>query len=78
MKSKQLSPQQEAEAKLLAEKIESKIKEKILQIARDAVATPDHQLLGPGEFALRDHMHEMAATILETEINERKKGVPTS
>lgn len=75
MNARQLTPQQEAEAILLAEKIEMKIKDKIREIARDAVATPDHQLLGPGEFALREHVHEIAATILETHINDRKKGV---
>jgi len=76
MNARQLTPQQEAEADLLAKKIEHRIKDKIREIARDAVATPDHELLGSGEFALRDHVHEIAATILETHINDRKKGVP--
>ena len=76
MKSIQLTPQQETEAALLAETIELKIKEEIRKISRETVVTPDHELLGPGEFALRDRIHKIAAIILETQINDRKKGVP--
>jgi hypothetical protein len=54
----------------------------LLQIARreaarfgELIATsPDNQLLGKTEFALRDLLHQVGAAFLAAALNERKKG----
>ncbi len=46
----------------------------VRRIAEAAVLKRDDELLGPGEFDLRDKMLRAACHILEATINDRKKG----
>jgi len=52
--SEPLSPELEAKAQELAERIRSRSAESILEMARKLVATSDNTLFGDTEFALRD------------------------
>jgi hypothetical protein len=69
-----LTPQQEADAQRLADRLMARTREEVLQMARLLVAKPDEQLLGATEFQLRDRAHKLAAHALETALKERKKG----
>jgi hypothetical protein len=69
-----LNPEQEAEAQRLAAIIGKKAQEEALQMARILVSKPDHRLLGATEFEIRDRAHKLAASAIETALNERKKG----
>lgn len=68
-----LTPEQEAEAQRLAAIVGKKAQEEALQMMRIMVSKPDHQLLGPTEFEIRDRAHQLAAHAIETVLNERKK-----
>ena len=50
------------------------IEDDVRQIARSLVSRRDSELLGPGEFDLRDRVLKAASHILEAAINDRKKG----
>jgi hypothetical protein len=69
-----LTPEQEAEARRLAELVGKKIQEEALQMCRLMASRPNHQLLGAVEFEMRDRAHKVAAEIIQTALNERKKG----
>jgi hypothetical protein len=69
-----LTPEQEAEAKRLAETILTKTRDELLQIARLLVSKRDDQLFGETEFQVRDLVHRIGAGALEAAVNERKKG----
>ena len=69
-----LSFEQEAEARRLADIVGKKVQEEALQMCRLMVSKPDHQLLGAAEFQMRDRAHALAATVIQTALNERKKG----
>jgi hypothetical protein len=70
----ELSAEQEAEAQRLADTIALKTKEDLLRITRLMVSKKDHELLGQTEFEVRDLVHEIGARVIETAVNERKKG----
>lgn len=69
-----LTPEQEAEAQRLAAIIGKRAQEEALLMARILASKPDNKLLGPTEFEIRDRAHKLAASALETALNERKKG----
>ena len=69
-----LTPEQEAEARRLAELIAAKAHEELLQVMRLLVSKRDDQLFGETEFQVRDLVHRLGAHALETAVNERKKG----
>jgi len=69
-----LTPEQEAQAQRLAAIIGKKAQEEALYMARLLVSKPDHKLLGATEFEIRDRAHKLAASAIETALNERKKG----
>jgi hypothetical protein len=69
-----LTPEQEAEARRLAELVSKKIQEEALQMCRLMASKPNHQLLGAVEFEMRDRAHKIAADVIQTAVNERKKG----
>ena len=69
-----LTPEQEAEARRLAEIIVQKTQVEALQMARLLVSTPDHELLGATEFEIRERVHRIGAVAIETAVNQRKKG----
>ncbi len=46
-----------------------------LRTLADLLASkPDHQLLGPTEFEVRDHVHKIGAKAFQAALDERKKG----
>jgi hypothetical protein len=69
-----LTPEQEAEAQRLAAIIGKKAQEEALHMARILASKPNAQLLGATEFEIRDRAHKLAASAIETALNERKKG----
>ena len=69
-----LTPEQEAEAQLLADIIVQKTKVEALQMARLLVSKPDHEMLGATEFEIRERVHKIGAVAIETAVNQRKKG----
>jgi len=73
-----LTAEQEAEAQRLAVLIGQKVQAEALRMARLLVSKPDGQLLGATEFELRDRAHAFAAGVLETAVNQRKKGGTSS
>lgn len=44
------------------------------EMAKAIVSKRDNELLGPGEFDLRDRVLKAACHVLETVVNDRKKG----
>lgn len=44
------------------------------EMAKAIVSKRDHELLGPGEFDVRDRVLKAACHVLEAAINDRKKG----
>jgi hypothetical protein len=69
-----LTPEQEAQAQRIAAVIVKKAQEEALHMARIMASKPDDQLLGATEFQIRDRCHQLGAQIMETALNERKKG----
>lgn len=73
----ELSADQEALAQDIYGKIRVTMDEELLAMARLMASQPDEELLGRGEFALRDRLNQVGARVLETSVNERaKKGIP--
>jgi predicted GNAT family N-acyltransferase len=72
----ELSADQEALAQRVFENLRVTMDEEVLAMARLMASQPDDELLGRGEFALRDRLQRVGAKVLETAVNERaKKGV---
>lgn len=44
------------------------------EVAKAILSRRDHELLGPGEFDLRDRVFKAACHVLEAALNDRKKG----
>ena len=74
MKNIVLTAEQEAEAQHVAAIIAKRAQEETLLMVRILMSKPDSQLLGPSEFEIRDRAHQFAANVIETVLNERKKG----
>ena len=68
-----LSAEQEADAQRIYEKLRATMDAELLAMARLMAGQPDGELLGRGEFALRDKLNEVGAKVLETAANERAK-----
>ena len=68
--------QQEQEAQRLADNLMEQMASEVLDMARGIVARPDHELLGKGEFAVREHVMRMGSQALESAVNDRKKNLP--
>ena len=71
MNRRELSSQQEADAQALAAKIHEQMFEDVLKMARGLVGREDHELLGAGEFEVRDRVHQMGAKAIETAYGAR-------
>lgn len=69
-----LSPEQQAEADRIKQRLLAAIEDEIQGIAELLASQPDHHLLGPTEFAVRDRVLKIGAKAIETALNERKKG----
>ena len=70
----ELTAEQEAEAKRLAEIIAAKAREEALLLARLLVSKSAPEMLGATEFEVRERVHRIGAFALQTALNERKKG----
>ena len=75
----ELTSDQEADAELIYERIRAKVDGQVREMARLMASKPNNEILGPGEFELRDRLNEVGVSVLEATLNERaKKGVPSS
>ncbi len=70
----QLTPEQEAEAHALYERLQEAFDHEARQLARLMASKDDRHLLGATEFEVRDHVHRLGAEVLATALRERKKG----
>jgi hypothetical protein len=68
-----LTPEQEAEAQTLCQRLKSAFEREALQLARLLASKDDRHLLGGTEFEVRDHVHRLGAQVLEAVLQERKK-----
>jgi hypothetical protein len=68
-----LSPEQEAEAQVVFQRLKSVFEREALQLARLMASKEDRQVLGRTEFEVRDHVHRLGAQVLESVLQERKK-----
>jgi hypothetical protein len=69
-----LTPEQEAQAQRLTDLVMTRTREEVLQMNRLLLSKPDRELLGATEFEIRDRVHTIGARVMETALNERKKG----
>jgi hypothetical protein len=63
-----------AESERLVGLVMEAIEDDIRQMAEAIVSRRDDELLGPGEFDLRERVLKAACHILETALKDRKKG----
>ena len=70
----QLTTEQEAQAKRIAEIVGQKVQDEALQMARLLVSKPDQEFFGKTEYEIRDRVHRIGACAIETALQERKKG----
>lgn len=68
-----LTPEQEAEAQVLFQRLKAAFEREALQLARLMASKEDRQLLGGTEFEVRDQVHRLGAQVLETTLQARKK-----
>ena len=69
-----LTPEQEAEARRIEARLLELIRGDLRELAEMLASTPDRQLLGQAEFAVRDRVHRIGARALETSLAGRKRG----
>jgi hypothetical protein len=69
-----LTPEQEAEAQALFQRLKTAFEDEALQLARLMASKDDRHLLGATEFEVRDRVHRLGAHVLQTALAERKKG----
>lgn len=73
----ELTQEQEALAQRIYQRLQAKLNEELLAMARLMASKADHEIFGKGEFELRDKLNQVGATIVAEAANERsKKGVP--
>lgn len=73
----ELTEEQEKLAQRIYQRLQAKMDEELLAMARLMAAKADHEIFGKGEFELRDKLNQVGATIVAEAANERsKKGVP--
>lgn len=71
-----LTPDQEAEAQALFQRLKRAFEREALSLARLMASKEDSQVLGRTEFEVRDQVHRLGAQVLETVLQERKKRIP--
>lgn len=70
-----LTPEEEAAAERIYQSLKDKVDQQLKNMARMMAAKKPHELLGRGEFELRDLLLDVGANVLETATNECvKKG----
>ena len=67
-----LSPEQERQAQALAARIRAAVDGDILELARLLVSKPEHEVFGETEFQVRDLVHHLGATALQTHLAGKK------
>jgi len=72
MLSAALSPEQEAEAKILEAKVQKAIQTEIADLARLMVSKSDRELFGLTEFQVRDIVLRIGAKVYEEHLREKK------
>jgi len=72
MLSAALSPEQEAEAKILEAKVQKAIQTEIADLARLMVSKSDRELFGLTEFQVRDLVLRVGAKVYEEHLREKK------
>lgn len=71
----ELTPEEEAAAARIYESLKEKVDQQLKNMARMMAAKKPHELLGKGEFELREMLFDVGANVLETAANECvKKG----
>jgi len=65
---------QSTEVDRIVELVTNAIKGDVRRFAESLVTRRDDELLGPGEFELRDRVLGMARHMVEATVNDRKKG----
>lgn len=75
-----LTADQEAEAERIYELIKARIDEQAWEMARLMASKKTNEILGPGEFQLRDRLNEVGVGVVAAALNERAKkgGIPGS
>ena len=69
-----LPVEQEAEAQNLYAQLKETFDREARQLARLMASQPDAHLLGATEFAVRERVLRLGADVLQTALQERKKG----
>ncbi len=69
-----LTPEQEAQAQALFQRLKTAFEDEALQLARLMASKDDRHLLGATEFELRDRVHRLGTHVLHAALAERKKG----
>lgn len=73
----ELTQEQEELAQRIYQRLQARLNEELLAMARLMASKADHEIFGKGEFELRDKLNQVGATIVAEAANERsKKGVP--
>lgn len=72
MASVTLTPEQELEAQELATRIRQAVDGDILQLARLLVSKPEQETFGQTEFEVRDIVHHLGATAMQTHLSQKK------
>ena len=73
MSTPDLTPQQEAHAQELAQVMVKALEGDILQLTGLLASKPDHQVLGPTVFQVRDLVHQIGAKVIRAELDARQK-----
>lgn len=68
-----MTPEQEAEAQVLLQRLKAAFEREALQWARWMASKEDCQLLGRTEVEVRDHVQRLGAQVRESVLQERKK-----
>lgn len=72
-----LTAEQEQQAEVLFQRIETLYRDEARRVARLFASKSDDKLLGKTEFQLRDILHRLGASSLEAALEGRKKGGTT-
>ena len=71
-----LTPEQEAQAQALCQRLQSAFAREALELARLLASKDDRPLRGGTEVEVRDQVHRLGAQVLEAVLQERKKKAP--
>ena len=69
-----LTPDQAALSERIYQSLRQAADSDLRTLADLLASKPDHHLLGPTEFEVRDRVHKIGAKAFETALEERKKG----